>query len=229
MSHHLKLLLDLIFGEKNFKNEIIWCYAGGGIPKDSFPRKHDNIYRYTKSAQTTFNPDDIRVKYSSSYSATVFKSPDSRAPGKTYGPNPEGKVPEDWWADIPRAYGSERIGYPTQKPLALLERIIKASSNEGDIVLDPFCGCATTCVAAERLNRQWVGVDINPQAYYLNLYRLYEQGGLELANSSITNGRLTAGKKFQAVISERELPQRNDLSQKELDSRKKTVSKRSRH
>ena len=78
----------------------------------------------------------------------------------------EGKVPEDWWTDINSLQSGvkERTGYPTQKPLALLERIIKGSSNEGDIVFDPFCGCATTCVAAQSLNRKWIGIDISPQA-----------------------------------------------------------------
>ena len=85
-----------------------------------------------------------------------------------------GRIPNDWWYDIPsiNTQSKERVGYPTQKPLALLERIVKASSNEGDIVLDPFCGCATTCVAAERLNRQWIGIDVSQRAYELIKIRL---------------------------------------------------------
>lgn len=79
------------------------------------------------------------------------------------------------WDDIPPASSKQKVGYPTQKPLALLERIIKASTNEGDMVLDPFCGCATTCVAAEKLNRQWVGIDISEKAYFLVNQRLSEQ------------------------------------------------------
>ena len=94
--------------------------------------------------------------------------------GKRYYLKHEGKVPEDWWADIDPLHGpyKERLGYPTQKPLALLERIIRASSNEGDIVLDPFCGCGTTLVAAEQLGRNWIGIDISKDAIDITEKRL---------------------------------------------------------
>ncbi len=157
---YVKCLMDAIFGWKNFRNEIVWCYSGGGIPKKDFPRKHDSILRYAKSDQFVFNADAVRVPYDSDYKATVFTGPDTRAPGKTYGPHKKGKIVEDWWRNIPRPYGKERYGFPTEKPLALYRRMIEASSNSGDIVLDPFCGCATTPVAAEQLGRQWVGMDI---------------------------------------------------------------------
>ena len=97
---------------------------------------------------------------------------------KTYLAATKGVASTDLIADIPMASGRERIGYPTQKPLALLERIIKASSNEGDIVLDPFCGCATACVAADRLQRQWVGIDLSPLAAKLVNTRLQQDMGL---------------------------------------------------
>ena len=161
----VKCLMDAIFGRRNFRNEIVWCYSGGGQPINDFPRKHDTILRYTKSNKYNFNRDEVRVPYDSDYTATVFAGDDTRAPGRTYKPDPRGKVVEDWWRNIPRPYGSEHTGYPTQKPLALYERIIKASSNPGDIVLDPFCGCATTPVAAERQGRQWVGMDLWDGAY----------------------------------------------------------------
>ena len=161
---YVKVLMDAIFGPRNFRNEIVWCYSGGGQPAKDFPRKHDIILRYTKSGDYVFNRDDVRVPYDSDYAATVFAGADTRAPGKTYTPDPRGKVVEDWWRNIPRPYGKEIAGYPTQKPLALYERIIKASSNEDDVVLDPFAGCATTPIAAERLGRHWVGVDISPEA-----------------------------------------------------------------
>ena len=91
----------------------------------------------------------------------------------------EGKIPEDWWDDIAILTNQrERVGYPTQKPIALLERIIKASSNEGDVVLDPFCGCATTCIAAERLNRQWIGIDLSALAVQLVERRARNELGL---------------------------------------------------
>ena len=175
-SHHLRILLDAIFGHANFRNEIIWCYSGGGQPKNDFPRKHDTILRYSKSDTYTFNRDEARVPYDSDYSATVFTGKDTRAPGKTYRPDPKGKVVEDWWRNIPRPYGKEHVGFPTQKPLALYERIIRTSSNEGDWVLDPFCGCATTPVAAERANRQWIGMDIWDEAHETIIKRLQDEG-----------------------------------------------------
>ena len=174
--HYLKLLLDAIFGFENFRNEIVWCYSGGGQPRNDFPRKHDTILRYSKSDTYTFNRDEARVPYDSDYSATVFAGDETRAPGRTYRPDPKGKVVEDWWRNIPRPYGKERIGYPTQKPLALYERIIRTSSNEGDWVLDPFCGCATTPVAAERAERRWVGMDIWDEAHETIIKRLRDEG-----------------------------------------------------
>ena len=172
MSHYLKLLMDAIWGRRRFRNEIIWCYSGGGQPEKDFPRKHYVILRYTKSDDYVFNKDALRVPYDSDYAATVFAGEETRAPGRRYTPNPDGKVVEDWWRGISRPYGSERTGYPTQKPLALLDRIIRGSSNEGDVVLDPFCGCATACVSAENLNRQWAGIDLSPKAGELVMQRL---------------------------------------------------------
>ncbi len=171
-SHYIKGMMDAVFGAESFRNEIVWSYAGGGIPRYDFPRKHDIILRYSKTDTRTFNGEAVRVPYTSSYTATVFAGDDTRAPGRTYTRNPAGKIIEDWWSDIPRPYGQERIGYPTQKPLALLERIVKASSNPGDLMLDPFCGCATACVAAEKLERQWAGIDIAPRALELTKLRL---------------------------------------------------------
>ena len=160
-SHYLKMVMDVIFGKRNFRNEIVWCYSGGGQPKMDFPRKHDTIFRYSKGTAYVFNKDRMRVPYDSDYEATVFASEESRAPGVTYTPHPDGKVVEDWWRNIPRAYGKERLGYPTQKPVALLERIIKASSPPDGLVLDPFCGCGTAVHAAEKLGRRWIGIDVS--------------------------------------------------------------------
>ncbi|MCY4418387.1 MAG: site-specific DNA-methyltransferase [Cytophagales bacterium] len=174
MSHYLKILMDMIFGEENFRNEIIWCYAGGGISKRDFPKKHDVILRYGKSMDYTFNVDDVRVPYESDQREAQF-SVRSRAPGFIYKPHPKGKVVEDWWRNLPRPYGGDHVGYPTQKPLKLLERIIKVSSHVGDLVLDPFCGCATTCVAAEKLGRQWIGIDVSVKTYELLKQRLAKE------------------------------------------------------
>ncbi len=132
----------------------------GGQPRRDFPRKHDIILRYAKSDTWTFNRDAVRIPYDSEYKATVFAGDDTRAPRRVYRPHEAGKVVEDWWRELPRPYGAERMGYPTQKPLKLVERIIQASSNPGDIVLDPFCGCGTAVHAAQNLDRQWIGVDI---------------------------------------------------------------------
>ncbi len=144
-------------------------------PKGSFPRKHDTILFYTKCDKWTFNPDDVRVPYDSDYTATVFAGEDTGVPGKTYVPNPKGKVVEDWWRNIPRPYGEERTGFPTQKPLALLDRVIKASSNPGDMVLDPFVGCATTPIAAEKLGPRWISMDICEDAHKTVLDRLRKE------------------------------------------------------
>ena len=137
---------------------------GGGVPRSAFARKHDLIFRYSKGKRVTFNVDAVRIPYSQDSLDRLQYKAKSFRPNKTYDsyePNPTGKHPEDWWEMQPIMPSSkERLGYPTQKPITLYERIIKASSNEGDIVLDPFAGCATTLVAAERLGRQWVGIDI---------------------------------------------------------------------
>ena len=158
-SHYLKIVLDGIFGTKNFRNEIIWHYTGGGRSKTYFSKKHDIIFLYTKTDRWTFNLDSIRTPYkkSSGYAKAGIVS----KAGKRYLPNPQGTPPDTVWSiPIINPLSKERLGYPTQKPLSLLERIVKASSNEGDLVLDPFCGCGTTIAAAERLKRQWIGIDI---------------------------------------------------------------------
>jgi len=176
-SHYLKLILDRIFGARSFRNEIAWSYKGGGRSKKYFARKHDTIFFYTKSNRWTFNYQDILVGRTN---RTYFTDDDGRRYwlkyGKKYYLKHEGKVPEDWWADIEPLHGPyrERLGYPTQKPLALLERIIRASSNEGEIVLDPFCGCGTALVAAQQLGRRWLGIDISSEAVELTSKRLQD-------------------------------------------------------
>ena len=174
-SHYLKIILDRIFGVTHFRNEIAWSYKGGGRSKKHFARKHDTILFYTKGDTWTFNYRDILVDRTN---RTYFTDENGDRYwlkyGKRYYLKHEGKVPEDWWADIDPLHGpyKERLGYPTQKPLALLERIVKASSNEGDIVLDPFCGCGTTLVAAEQLGRKWIGIDISKEAIEISEKRL---------------------------------------------------------
>lgn len=159
-SHYLKIVMDVIFGKQNFLNEIIWHYTGGGRSQSYFSRKHDIIFYYCKTQdQYSFNIDAIRVPYKET--SGYAKSGITSKAGKHYKPNPKGTPVDDVW-DIPiiNPMSKERLGYPTQKPLILLDRIIKASSNEGDVVLDPFCGCATTIESAHNLGRKWIGIDI---------------------------------------------------------------------
>ena len=151
----MKQLLDAVFGRRNFVNEVLWLYKTGGMSKRWFGRKHDSILFYTRGRDYVFNPQREKSYLSHKYGfSNVEILQDDRGVYTIVGMR-------DYW-DIAALRGNqpETVGYPTQKPIALYERIIKASSNEGDIVLDPFAGCATTLVAAERLGRQWVGIDI---------------------------------------------------------------------
>ena len=179
MSHYLKLLMDCLFGEKNFRNEIIWCYTGPGSPGSrQFPRKSDTIFWYSKGATWTFNGDSIRVPYKKANQTLVKRMSSTGTLTKELNDeyNTRGKIPENWWnIRIAARSKSEYTGYPTQKPLSLLERIIKTSSNKGDVVLDPFCGCATTCAAAEKLERKWIGVDVSYKAFELVKIRLEKE------------------------------------------------------
>ena len=171
-SHYLKLVMDSIFGNQNFRNEIVWHYHTGGASKRWFSKKHEIILFYSLSDKYQFFSERVRVP----------RTPKSLKRAA----NPKGarisvtdinKLSPDVWSDISsmNPMSKERTGYPTQKPLALLDRIIKASSNEGDMVLDPFCGCATACVAAERLGRQWIGIDISPSAETITKLRLTDE------------------------------------------------------
>ena len=194
-SHYLKMSMDCIFGVENFKNEIVWCYKASNSPvKNKFRRKHDTILFYSyNSDNATFN--NQFMPYDEEYIRKTYRHIDEdgrkyrthtpRADGserRYYLDEGKGTPVLSWWTDI-KGFGTntqskERCGYPTQKPLALLQRIIKASSNQGDLVLDPFCGCATTCVAAEQLGRQWIGIDISPKAVELVRMRLEKEVGM---------------------------------------------------
>ena len=137
--------------------------AGPSAAKKWFARKHDTLFAYAKSGAAPFNADAVRLPYVAEF--TAARGVHGAHKGTTERSRHErGRVPTDWWADgflsNVSAWRKERVGYPTQKPVALYERIIAASSNPGDMVLDPFCGCATTAVAAEKLGRQWIGIDL---------------------------------------------------------------------
>ena len=177
---YLKLLMDAIFGKQSFRNEIVWAYTGPGSPNmRQFSRKHDTVLYYSKGDTWTFNADDVRIPHKTLNTNRAGRViADAMTPEVRDAYLKKGKVPESWWPNFSPVgrIKRERTGYPTQKPLALYERIIKASSNPGDIVLDPFAGCATTPIAAERLGRQWVGIDIWEGAYQTVLHRLQSEG-----------------------------------------------------
>ena len=232
-SHYLKLILDGIFGAKNFKNEIIWQRANvKGDVRRKFGSNHDVILLYSKTQDFVFHSqfghqheeyigrfrlddndgrglyrlaplDSPNPRPNLTYEYKGYKPPakgwrvsrelmeqldsdgrlcfpktaEGRIARKHYVQEQEGPKIGDTWTDIAtlQAVGKERLGYPTQKPIALLERIINASSNPGDVVLDPFCGCGTAIVAAQKLGRQWLGIDVTPIATSLIQKRLFDQ------------------------------------------------------
>jgi site-specific DNA-methyltransferase (adenine-specific) len=196
-SHYLKLMLDAVFSARGggFRNEIVWCYSHGGRSKRWFGRKHDIIFFYSKSAQYHFDASAVRVEMRSgkeSFGGRMETDADGRQYRLVYGTRngkgetryykyylDEGKAPEDWWVDINSLQASsvERVGYPTQKPEALAERIILACSREGDTVLDAYCGSGTTLVAAERNGRSWIGIDISQEAVELARRRVERVAG----------------------------------------------------
>ena len=268
--HYLKLLMDSIYGQASFRNEIVWKRTAGRSDAKGFGRVHDTILFYCKTDNFTWNTQWL--PHSEEYVNRAYRHRDERGPwqpdqltasglrsgesgepwrgndpsnvgnhwrtptqggmndyiieqdlipgwpddypgvhsrldaldaaGLIYWPergkgvprlkrylaSTKGTAVEDIFADINRleAQSKERVGYPTQKPLALLERIIKASSNEGDVVLDPFCGCATACVAAENLGRRWIGIDISPKAVELVNMRLQQSMGDLFHNRLVT-------------------------------------------
>ena len=175
MSHYIKVVLDEVFSKERFTNEIIRAFYGGGQSDKFFPRKHDVIFWYTKTSNHTFNSDPIRVPYDSNYSGTSFIGDGGRAKNKVYKPNDAGKIPEDWWI-MNRPYSSEIVDYPTQKPEALLTRIVAAASNRGDLVMDAFAGSGTTPAVAEKLGRRWIACDFGKHSIYTMQRRMLRIG-----------------------------------------------------
>ena len=263
-SHYLKLIMDSIFGTKNFRNEIVWrrhtsVHGSFQHAPKQWGTMNDLILYYVKSSHTPVSPyvelteEERNLKFNLvdeegrryyDDSSHIYNTPNMGArPNQCYtwrgytNPHasgwrlskkrleeeyqkgnfvilPDGKLQRrkyendyrgqlvgNVWIDIKPTMGKERTGYPTQKPLALLERVIRASSNEGDVVLDPFCGCATTCVSAEMLGRQWVGIDLSPLAGKIVVERLQKV--------SDEDGLLKGGK-LPKVIHRTDLPRRTD-------------------
>ena len=199
-SHYVKVMLDQILGEDSFINEIVWAYQSGGRATHHFHRKHDILLLYSPAARRqgyTFNAAAVaQPRNRCEACGTIAQKwnnlkkhvdPDGRvyrtikSNGKIYRYyDDEPVTPSDvWHISHLQQKDPERLGYPTQKPLALLERIIKASSNPNDVVLDAFAGCGTTLEAAQGLGRQWVGMDVSPAACRLMAERLRERCGIE--------------------------------------------------
>ena len=200
-SHYLKLLMDAIFEARNFRNEVIWAYRGREMHLSAkFNAKHDSILFYAAAKSTTINMAAVSIPYDrteklKSLRRKVRKDDSGRewvweTRGQAKGQQPykryvdeivgRGRALSDVWADLPflRGNAPERTGYPTQKPLALLSRIIEASSFKEDVVLDPFCGCATACIAAQLAGRKWTGIDISSKAADLVKDRMEREVGM---------------------------------------------------
>lgn len=170
---YARLLLDEIFGPERLLNEIIWLYHGPSPIRSAFNRKHDTLLVYTKGPDYTFNADAVRQPYDLSTVKTFASSPKAG-----FGKIPDlerGKVPEDWWYfPVVARLHNERTGYPTQKPEALLERILLASSNPGDLIADFFCGAGTAPCVAARLGRRFIATDVAWRAVHTTRSRLVE-------------------------------------------------------
>ena len=214
-SHYLKALLDAIFGRENFRNEIIWAYAPTGRPpKRGFHRKHDVILYYGKSDAGHFNhqfgpmtPETLATYSETDEHGRRFKI--AHGGRRTYLDQQKGRPIPSWWTDIP-SFGSatnapERTGYPTQKPLALYDRIIRASSNEGDWILDPFAGCATTPIAAELAGRNWIAIDLWDGAIETTIERFQRTTALA-ADGTAVNTMAIIGQLHHRT----DIPQRTD-------------------
>lgn len=178
--HYVKILLDEIFGEDNFRNEIVWCYTAASNVGLDFPKKHDTICRFSKSDSYIFNKEDIRIPYAEGSLDRANRNVIGKG-GMDFDAivlNENGKVPEDWWVDIQRAarYPGENVDYATQKSEKLLERIIKASSNENMVVADFFGGSGVTAAVANKLGRKFIHADIGLNSIQTTRDRLVADG-----------------------------------------------------
>jgi len=180
IGHYVKILMDEIFGEDNFRNEIVWCYSGGGIPKNEMPHKHDTIFWYSKSPYGSDwkNQWIYNVQYRP-YSKGTVERGRTKVKGENAQLRPEGTPVNDWWTDISGVTSPtdpEKWDYATQKPEALLERIIKISSNENMLVCDFFGGSGVTAAVASKLNRRFITSDIGINSIQTMRDRLYKDG-----------------------------------------------------
>lgn len=203
-SHYLRVVLDSIFCGLggDFINEIVWCYNVGGKSKRHFARKHDTIFWYAKSGNYFFDGTLAGLKRETgtkSFGGILGTDEDGRryqdklvkSSGKYYRYYlDDPKIPEDWWIDINsiQSQSAERLGYPTQKPIALLDRILRTCSKEGDTILDAYCGCGTTVAAAQELNRNWIGIDITYQSIALIVKRIEDRFGKKISDAVVLDG-----------------------------------------
>ena len=173
---YIRIEMDKIFKVENLVNELIWQYSGGGVPKNKFAQKHDNILFYSKGNNYTFNTNELRTSYSDSTKQRFKGTINNKRNGIDFGQqelNELGKHPESVInMPILAPSSNERVGYDTQKPKHLLKYFIKGLSNEGDIVADFFCGSGTSLVVAKELGRNYIGCDINPRAIEITENRL---------------------------------------------------------
>lgn len=164
-AHQIRCVMDEVFGINRFVNEVIWHYSGAGVPKGCWAKRHDNLFLYSKTDSYTFNADEVRTEYAATTLERFSHAINNVRGGVDFGPqelNPLGKYPEDVLdVSIEAPSDNRRTGYPTQKPEALLEKLIKASSNPGDIIFDCFMGSGTTQAVAMKLGRRFIGADIN--------------------------------------------------------------------
>ncbi|AEX84747.1 DNA methyltransferase [Marinitoga phage MPV1] len=220
MSHYIKVIMDQIFGVKNFKNEIVWCYKSRPNSKKRFNRKHDIILFYTKTNKYYFDYtkvleplseetikkykliDETGRKYrlcgrgivgspikSAKDVDPIWEKEHPELTVRVYLDERKGLTePDYWYIEQLNQSAKERLGYPTQKPLELLKKILSVSSTEGNIVFDPFCGCGTTIDAAQNLNRKWIGIDITHLAITLIKHRLSDRYGIDIKDTFEVHG-----------------------------------------
>lgn len=235
VNSHIRLILDEIFGKENFRNHIIWCYTSASNPGKDYPKKHDDILRYSKSSDYLFNKDSIRIPYDEKTlgnykdglkgSGTFYSGSVKESEGSLL---KEGKVPEDWWElAIAARYpvdGIKRVGYPTEKPLPLLERIIKASSNENDIIADFFTGSGSFAAVAEMNNRKWIASDLGKFSIHttrkrmIQVQRQLKDDGKDFRAFEVLNlGKYERAHYIGVNVNLREEERQKQLEQKEKD------------
>ena len=207
-SHQLRFLLDEVFGEANFVNEIVWKYNWASTVKKKFSQKHDTIFWYAKNPENwIFNLDAMREPYTEAQlkgykrDARGYYTLDSS--GKKWYAHPKGQLPSDLFEiGIISRSAKERQNYPTQKPEALIERIIRASSNEDSIVLDCFVGSGTTAVVAEKLGRRWIAADLNKGAIHTTMKRIqtHAKGPRGVAHYRVNNYDFSKGHELKQIV-----------------------------